>query len=336
MIRVAINGFGRIGRIAFRQILTSSDFDLVAINSRNSSPEDFAYLAKYDSVHGFFHEDEISYNDDSIIVRGQKFIRVFSEEDPSNLPWRDLGIDLVLECSGAFTSMDGALKHINAGAKKVLISAPGKDAMPTIVVGANENTLKMDDVVVSASSCTTNCLAPALKIINDNFGIVKGFMTTVHAFTSDQNVLDNNHKKGIASRRGRAASENIVPTSTGAAKSIGLVIPELNGKMDGIALRVPVSDGSVIDVTLELKYQVTKEQINEAFKNNQSETLKYTDDPIVSSDIIGKKYGSTVDGSLTNVINVDGRQLVKIVAWYDNEYGYTAQMLRVAKRMFTN
>lgn len=334
MIRVAINGFGRIGRIAFRQILTGTDFDIIAINSRSSVPEDFAYLAKYDTVHGSFHEDEISYDEDSLIICGKKHIKVFSEEDPSNLPWKDLNIDLVLECSGAFTSKEGAMKHINAGAKKVLISAPGKDEMPTIVYGVNDDTLKNDDIIVSASSCTTNCLAPTLKIINDNFGIEKGFMSTIHAYTSDQNILDNTHKKGINSRRGRAGVENIVPASTGAAKSIGLVIPTLAGKMDGMAFRVPTPDGSIIDTTLELKRNVTVEEINNAFLNNQSEVLKFTMDPIVSCDVIGKKIGGIVDGQSTKIVECDGKQLVKVVAFYDNEYGYTSQMLRTAKKMF--
>lgn len=334
MIRVAINGFGRIGRIAFRQMLTSTDFDIVAVNSLDGNAEEFAYLTKYDTVHRTFHEDEISYADNDIIIAGKKHVKVFSEKDPENLPWKELDIDLVLECTGAFTSMEGASKHIKSGAKKVIISAPGKDEMKTVVYGVNDGILTPEDTVISAASCTTNCLAPVLKVIQDNFGIEKGFMSTIHAFTSDQVVLDNTHKKGITSRRGRACSENIVPASTGAAKAIGLVIPELNGIMDGNAFRVPVADGSMIDVTLELKTIVTIDKINDVLKNNQSDTLKYTDDPVVSSDIIGKKYGSLVDGSLTNIVESNGKQLVKIVAWYDNEFGYTAQMLRTAKRMF--
>lgn len=334
MIRVAINGFGRIGRIAFRQMLTSTDFDIVAVNSLDGNAEEFAYLTKYDTVHRTFHENEISYADNDIIIAGKKHVKVFSEKDPENLPWKELDIDLVLECTGAFTSMEGASKHIKSGAKKVIISAPGKDEMKTVVYGVNDGIITPEDTVISAASCTTNCLAPVLKVIQDNFGIEKGFMSTIHAFTSDQVVLDNTHKKGIASRRGRACSENIVPASTGAAKAIGLVIPELNGIMDGNAFRVPVADGSMIDVTLELKTIVTIDKINDVLKNNQSDTLKYTDDPVVSSDIIGKKYGSLVDGSLTNIVESNGKQLVKIVAWYDNEFGYTAQMLRTAKRMF--
>jgi len=334
MIKVAINGFGRIGRLAFRQMITGTDFDIVAINSIDGTAEDFAYLVKYDTVHGSFHEDEISFENDEIVICGKKRIKVYTEKEPTNLPWKDLGVDLVLECTGKFTSTTEASKHITAGAKKVLISAPGKDEMPTIVYSVNDNTLTGNEQVVSAASCTTNCLAPVLKLINDNFGIEKGFMTTVHAYTSDQFVLDGSHKKGIDSRRGRAAAENIVPASTGAAKAIGLVIPELKGKLDGMAFRVPVSDGSVIDVTLELKKNTSIDEINSLFKKNQNESLVYTEDPIVSCDILGKKCGATIDGKCTSIVEYDQKQLVKIVAWYDNEYGYTAQMLKTAKKMF--
>ena len=333
MIKVAINGFGRIGRLAFRQIVTQTDFDIVAINDLTSA-EDLAYLVKYDTVHRSFHEDEITYEGDEIVVAGTKRIKVFSETDPANLPWGELGVDLVLECTGKFTKYEDAKKHLDAGAKKVLISAPGKGEMKTIVYNVNHNDLTSEDTIVSAASCTTNCLAPVLKVINDNIGIKKGFMTTVHAYTNDQATLDIAHKKGIKARRGRACAQNIVPASTGAAKAIGLVIPDLLNKMDGNAFRVPVADGSVIDVTLELKKNTTVEEINNLFKNNQDETLKYTEDPIVSSDIIGKKYGALVDGLSTSIVEADGTQLVKIVAWYDNEYGYTAQMLRTAKKMF--
>ena len=334
MLKVAINGFGRIGRIAFRQMITDASFDIVAINNLDMSAEEAAYLIKYDSVHGTFHENEISYKDDSIVISNVKFIKMFNEKDPAVLPWKDLGVDLVLECTGAFTSTEKASLHLNAGAKKVLISAPGKDEMITVVNGVNDDNLTGTETIVSASSCTTNCLAPLLKIIEDNFGIEKGFMSTVHAYTADQNSMDNMHKKGINSRRGRASAHNIVPTSTGAAKSIGLVIPSLKGKLDGIAYRVPTIDGSMIDVTLELKVPVTKELINETIKNNQNDAIKYIEDPIVSSDVIGKKRGCTFDSLLTNVIEVDGKQLVKLVGWYDNEYGYTYQMLCTAKKMF--
>ncbi len=333
MIRVAINGFGRIGRIAFREMITSNEFDIIAINDL-STAEELSHLLKYDTVHRSFHENEISFQDDKIIIANKKEIKVYSEKDPVNLPWRELNIDLVLECTGAFTSLEGASKHIEAGAKKVLISAPGKGEMKTIVYNVNENILDGNEKIVSAASCTTNCLAPVLKVLNDNFGIVKGFMSTVHAFTNDQETLDIAHKKGIYARRGRAASQNIIPATTGAASAIGLVIPDLKGKLDGIAYRVPVADGSLIDVTLELKNNPSVEDINNIFINNQNETLKFTKDPIVSSDIIGKRCGATIDGLLTNKIEVEGTQLYKVVAWYDNELGYTAQMLRVAKAMF--
>lgn len=333
MIKVAINGFGRIGRLAFRQIVTATDFDVVAINDLTSA-EDLAYLVKYDTVHGTFHEDEIAFEGNEIVIAGKKRIKVYSEMDPANLPWKDLDVDLVLECTGKFTSLEDASKHITAGAKKVLISAPAKGAIKTIVYGVNDNTLTKEDVVVSGASCTTNCLAPVLNIINKNIGIKKGFMTTVHAYTNDQATLDIAHKKGIKARRGRACAQNIVPASTGAAKAIGLVIPELLNKLDGNALRVPVADGSIIDVTLELNKNTSVDEINSLFKNNQSEVLKFTMDPIVSSDVIGKKYGAVVDGLSTNVVESEGTQLVKVIAWYDNEYGYTAQMLRTAKKMF--
>lgn len=333
MIKVAINGFGRIGRLAFRQIVTQTDFDIVAINDLTSA-EDLAYLVKYDTVHGSFHEDEIKAEGNEIVVAGVKRIKVFSETDPANLPWGELGIDLVLECTGKFTAKEDAMKHITAGAKKVLISAPGKGEMKTVVYGVNDNVLSNEDVIVSAASCTTNCLAPVLNILQKNIGIKKGFMTTVHAYTNDQATLDIAHKKGIKSRRGRACAQNIVPSSTGAAKAIGLVIPELLGKLDGNALRVPTSDGSVVDLTLELNRNTTVEEINKLFQDNQNETIKFTMDPIVSSDCLGKKVGAIVDGLSTSIVEADGTQLVKVLAWYDNEYGYTAQMLRTAKKMF--
>ena len=333
MIKVAINGFGRIGRLAFRQIVTQTDFDIVAINDLTSA-EDLAYLVKYDTVHGSFHEDEIKAEGNEIVVAGVKRIKVFSETDPANLPWGELGIDLVLECTGKFTAKEDAMKHISAGAKKVLISAPGKGEMKTVVYGVNDNVLTNEDVIVSAASCTTNCLAPVLNIIHKNIGIKKGFMTTVHAYTNDQATLDIAHKKGIKSRRGRACAQNIVPSSTGAAKAIGLVIPELLGKLDGNALRVPTADGSVVDLTLELFRNTSVEEINKLFQDNQNETIKFTLDPIVSSDCLGKKVGAIVDGLSTSIVEAEGAQLVKVLAWYDNEYGYTAQMLRTAKKMF--
>lgn len=333
MIRVAINGFGRIGRLAFREIITDRVFNIVAINDL-SNAEELSHLVKYDTIHRTFHEDAITFQNDEIIVAGKKRIKVYAEKDPSNLPWNELDIDLVLDCTGKFKNYEDAYKHIEAGAKKVLLSYPGKGDMKTIVYGVNENVLDGSEKIVSASSCTTNCLAPILNVVNNNFGIEKGFMTTVHAITNDQVTLDINHSKGIFARRGRASSQNIIPTSTGAASSIGLVIPDLKGKMDGISYRVPVPDGSLIDVVLELKKDASVEELNEVFKNNQSDALKFTMDPVVSSDIIGKRIGGLVDGLLTNVVEVDGKKLFKVVGWYDNEMGYTAQMLRTARSMF--
>ena len=331
-MKVAINGFGRIGRLVFRIMEEDPNIEVVAINDLTDA-EQLAYLLKYDSNHRNYKLDEIDFDENNIIVSGRK-IKIFKETDPANLPWGELGVDLVLECTGKFTKLEDARKHIEAGAKKVLISAPGKGDMKTIVYNVNHNELTSEDIVVSAASCTTNCLAPVLKVINDNLGIKKGFMTTIHAYTNDQATLDIAHKKGIKARRGRACGQNIVPASTGAASAIGLVIPDLLNKMDGLAFRVPVADGSVIDVTLELKKNTSVEEVNKLLMDNQDETLKFTMDPIVSSDIIGKKYGALVDGLSTSIVEVDDTQLVKIVAWYDNEYGYTAQMLRTAKKMF--
>ena len=328
MIRVAINGFGRIGRLVFRLMDSNPMFEVVAINDLTDA-EQLAYLLKYDTSHRNYRVDEISYEGNYIIV-GNKKIRVYSETDPANLPWGELQIDEVFECTGRFVEKDKALAHIKAGAKKVIISAPGKGDMKTIVYNVNHDTLDGTEEVISAASCTTNCLAPVCKVLNDNFKIVKGYMTTVHAYTNDQATLDIAHKKGAKSRRGRAAAANIIPSSTGAASAIGLVIPELNGKLDGSALRVPTTTGSVVDLTLELEKNVTVEEINNAFIQNKNETLGYTVDPIVSSDIIGSTIGGLVDGLLTSVLEVDGRQLVKVVAWYDNEMSYSAQMVRTA------
>lgn len=335
MIRVAINGCGRIGRLAFREMITSTLFDIVAINDL-STAEELAHLIKYDTVHRSFHKDAIGFDEESIVINGKKKIRVFSEKDPANLPWRELNVDLVLECTGKFVKYEDSYKHIEAGAKKVLISAPGKGEMKTIVNGVNNSDLDGTEQIVSASSCTTNCLAPLLKVINDKYTIIKGFMVTVHSLTNDQVTLDIAHSKGIASRRGRCAFQNIIPTSTGAASSIGKVIPSLKGKMDGISYRVPTTDGSLIDVTVELQKNTTIEEINNTIKESVTEAIDITFDPIVSSDILGSELGGLVDGNLTNIVEVEGRQLVKLVAWYDNEVGYTCQMLRVAKDMFKN
>ena len=328
-MKVAINGFGRIGRLVFRLMNEEDDLEVVAINDLTDA-EQLAYLLKYDTNHRNYEVDSITHDSENIIVRGKK-IRVYSEKEPQNLPWGELGIDVVFECTGLFTSVEKAMAHIEAGAKKVIISAPAKGDLKTIVYNVNHEILDGSERIISAASCTTNCLAPVLKIINDNLGIEKGFMTTVHAYTNDQATLDVAHKKGILARRGRACAANIVPASTGAASAIGLVIPELNGKLDGNAMRVPVPTGSVIDLTLELKKNTTAEEINELFKNNQNETIMITIDPIVSSDVIGSHYGAVVDGLSTKVLDVDGKQMVKIVAWYDNEMGYSTQMVRTAK-----
>ena len=328
MIKVAINGFGRIGRLVFRLMEEDSRFEVVAINDLTDARQ-LAYLLKYDTNHGNYRIDEISHDEDEIII-GNRKIKVYSETDPANLPWGELGIDEVFECTGRFTTKDDAYAHITAGAKKVIISAPAKGDLKTIVYNVNENTLDGSEEVISAASCTTNCLAPVVNVIEKNIGIEKGYMTTVHAYTNDQATLDIAHKKGIDSRRGRACAANIVPSSTGAASALGLVIPSVKGKLDGGALRVPTSTGSVIDLTLELKRNTTEEEINNLFIQNKNETLGFTMDPIVSSDIIGSHLGALVDGQLTKVLDVEGRQLVKIVAWYDNEMSYSAQMVRTA------
>lgn len=329
MIKVAINGFGRIGRLVFRIMEEDPTFEVVAINDLTDA-EQLAYLLKYDSNHRNYRVEDITYDNENIIVGGRK-IKVYAEMDPKNLPWKQLGIDQVFECTGKFTDVEKAKTHIDAGAKKVIISAPAKGECPTIVYNVNHETLKKEDTIISAASCTTNCLAPVANVINNEFGIVKGYMTTVHAYTNDQTILDVSHKKGIKARRGRAGAMNIIPSSTGAASALGRVIPSLEGKLDGSSLRVPVPTGSVIDLTLELSRNTTVEEINKVLKENTNETLKFTMDPVVSSDIIGSDCGALVDGLLTNVLEVDGKQMVKIVAWYDNEMGYSAQMVRTAK-----
>ena len=329
MIKVAINGFGRIGRLVFRIMEEDSAFEVVAINDLTNASE-LAYLLKYDTSHRTYRVDEIRAEDDYLIV-GNHRIKIYSETDPKNLPWGELGIDEVFECTGHFVEVEKAYAHIEAGAKHVIISAPAKGDCKTIVYNVNHQILTGDEKIISAASCTTNCLAPVLNVLDKTFGIERGFMTTVHAYTNDQSILDIAHKKGYMARRGRAGSANIVPSSTGAAKAIGLVLPNLNGKLAGSALRVPVTDGSVVDLTLELKQNVTREEINKAFYDNQNETIKITDDPVVSSDIIGSHLGSLVDSLLTTVLDDNGKQLVKVVAWYDNEMGYSAQMVRTAK-----
>ena len=329
MIKVAINGFGRIGRLVFRLMEEDSNFEVVAINDLTDA-EQLAYLLKYDTNHRNYRVDDISFKDDNIIV-GERQIKVYAETDPSNLPWKDLDIDVVMECTGFFTDKDKAMAHINAGAKKVIISAPAKGDLKTIVYNVNHEILTGDEQIISAASCTTNCLAPVVDVLDKKFGIVKGYMTTVHAYTNDQATLDIAHKKGIKARRGRAAAANIIPASTGAASAIGKVCPNLEGKLAGVAMRVPVPTGSVVDLVLELSTNTTVEEINNTLKNSVNETLEYTEDPIVSSDVIDRRCGSLVDGLSTDVLEVDGKQLVKVVSWYDNEMSYTAQMVRTAK-----
>jgi len=329
MVRVAINGFGRIGRLAFRLMQEDPEYEVVAINDLTDA-EQLAYLLKYDTNYRNYRVDEITNDEENIIVAGKK-TRVYSEMDPKNLPWKDLNVDVVLECTGKFTEDTKAMAHIEAGAKKVLVSAPCKGDVKTIVYNVNEKTLDGSEKITSAASCTTNCLAPVVDVIDREFGIKKGFMTTVHAYTNDQATLDIAHKKGIQARRGRACAANIVPTSTGAASAIGKVCPNLAGKLDGLAMRVPVPTGSVVDLSLELNKDVTVEEINNALKNAVNETMNFTMDPIVSSDVVARSCGSLVDGSSTQVLNTDDGQLVKIIAFYDNEMGYTNQMVRCCK-----
>lgn len=332
-MKVAINGFGRIGRIVFSLLEEVDNVEVVAINDLTSAKE-LAYLLKYDSVHRK-NSYVVSYDEDYLLINNKK-IKVFNEANIDALPWKELEVDYVLECTGKFTKEELALKHIEAGARKVIVSAPCKGDVKTIVYNVNENILDGTEKVISAASCTTNCLAPVLKVLDDNFKVLRGFMTTVHAYTNDQVILDVSHKKGIESRRGRAAALNIIPTETGAASAIGKVLPSLDGKLSGSAMRVPVSDGSVIDLTLELDKKVTKEEINNVFKESINETLNYTEDPIVSSDVIGCSCGALVDGLLTNVLETDDKRLVKVVAWYDNEFGYSSQMVRLISYMSDN
>lgn len=334
MIKVAINGFGRIGRLAFREMITSKDMNVVAINDL-ASAEELAYLLKYDTNHRSFHESEIGYENDNLVIAGVKKIKVYSEKDPSNLPWKELGVDVVLECSGHFTKYEDAYKHIEAGAKKVIISAPGKGDMKTIVYNVNQEILDGREKIISAASCTTNCMAPVVKVLEDNVGIVGGAMSTIHAYTNDQATLDITHSKGIYARRGRACAQNIIPASTGAAKAIGKVIPSLDGKIVGKAFRVPVPDGSMIDLTLELKRKVTVEELNNLFIKNQNGTLRVTNDPVVSSDCLGNKCGAIVDLLSTEVLDINGTSLCKVVAWYDNEIGYTHQMIETLRYLMS-
>ena len=330
-IKVAINGFGRIGRLALRQIIKTEGIEVVAVNDLTPA-EMLLHLFKYDSTQGRF-QGAVELKEDAIVVDGKE-IKVFAKPNPEELPWGELGVDVVLECTGVFTSKTKAEAHIRAGARKVVISAPGGNDVKTIVYGVNQNTLDGSETVISAASCTTNCLAPMAAVLQREFGIVEGLMTTIHAFTGDQNTLDAPHRKGDL-RRARAASLNIVPNSTGAAKAIGLVIPELNGKLDGSAQRVPVATGSLTELVSVLERPVTKEEINAAMKAAVSESYGYTEEQLVSSDVIGMEEGSLFDATQTRVINVGDKQLVKTVAWYDNEMSYTCQLVRTLKYFAT-
>lgn len=327
-VKVAINGFGRIGRLAFRQMFGVEGYEIVAINDL-TSPAMLAHLLKYDSAQKKYEKaDTVVAGEDSITVDG-KTIKIYAEKDAANLPWGEIGVDVVLECTGFYTTREKAEAHIRAGAKKVVISAPAGKDLPTVVFGVNENILTKEDTIISAASCTTNCLAPMAKALNDFAPIQSGIMTTVHAYTGDQMVLDGPHRKGDL-RRARAAAVNIVPNSTGAAKAIGLVIPELNGKLIGSAQRVPVPTGSTTILIAVVKGEdITEEKINEAMKAKASDSFGYTEEPLVSSDIIGCTYGSLFDATQTMVTKVDeGLYQVQVVAWYDNENSYTSQMVR--------
>ena len=329
-VKVAINGFGRIGRLAFRQMFGAEGYDVVAINDL-TSPKMLAHLLKYDTAQGRYDGHTVEAGEDSITVDG-KVITIYKNANPAELPWGELGVDVVLECTGFFTSKDKASAHLQAGAKKVVISAPAGNDLKTIVFSVNENTLTAEDQIISAASCTTNCLAPMAKALNDYAPIQSGIMSTIHAYTGDKMILDGPHRKGDL-RRARAGAANIVPNSTGAAKAIGLVIPELNGKLIGSAQRVPVPTGSTTILTAVVKGEnVTKEGINAAMKAAASESFGYNEDEIVSSDVIGIRYGSLFDSTQTMVSELgDGLYQVQVVSWYDNENSYTSQMVRTIK-----
>ena len=330
-VKVAINGFGRIGRLAFRQMFGAEGYEIVAINDL-TSPDMLAHLLKYDSAQKKYEKaDTVVAGEDSITVDG-KTIKIYAEKDAANLPWGEIGVDVVLECTGFYTSKDKAQAHIDAGAKKVVISAPAGKDLPTIVYGVNEKVLTQEDKIISAASCTTNCLAPMAKALNDFAPIQSGIMTTVHAYTGDQMLLDGPHRKGDL-RRARAAAVNIVPNTTGAAKAIGLVIPELNGKLIGSAQRVPVPTGSTTILVAVVKGDdITEEKVNAVMKAESSESFGYTDEYLVSSDVIGMRYGSLFDSTQTMLTKIeDGLYQVQVVAWYDNENSYTSQMVRTIK-----
>lgn len=327
MVKIAINGFGRIGRLSFRHLIENDDIEVVAINDL-TDVKTLAHLLKYDSVHGTL-KHEVEVGGKSLTVN-KKTLKVFAEKNPSDLPWKSLDVDLVLECTGFFRTEEQMQLHIKAGAKKVLLSAPGKGNIKTVVLGVNDHLLKSEDQLISNASCTTNCLAPMAKVIHENFGIVKGYMTTIHSYTGNQNLLDAPHKD---LRRARAAAVNIIPTSTGAAKAVSLVLPELEGKLDGMAMRVPTPTGSVTDLCLELEQEVTAEQINNAIEKVASGTmkgiLKYSKLPLVSSDIVGDPHSCIFDSDLSRA----NGKMVKVVAWYDNESGYAARLADMALKV---
>ncbi|HNR79007.1 MAG TPA: type I glyceraldehyde-3-phosphate dehydrogenase [Mesotoga infera] len=328
MHKVAINGFGRIGRLVFREMVARGGFDIVAINDLTDAAT-LAHLLKYDSVHGRF-KGTVQAKEGAIIVNGKE-IKVFAEKSPANLPWKALGVELVIESTGVFTSKEKTMPHVEAGAKKVLITAPAKGAVDaTIVLGVNDSELKPEMQIVSNASCTTNSIAPIIKVLNDNLKIVKGYLTTVHAYTNDQRILDLPHKD---LRRARAAAANTIPTSTGAAKAVGLVIPELKGKLDGIAMRVPVTDGSITDLTVVVEKETTAEEVNALIKKAAENELKgiieYSEEELVSSDVVGTTVSGILDSKLTSAMG----NLVKVCAWYDNEYGYSCRVVDLAEKM---
>ena len=326
-VKVAINGFGRIGRLALRLMINDPEFDVVAVNDL-TDPAMLAHLFKYDSAQGRF-DGEISVKEGAFVVNGKE-IKSYSNANPEELPWGELGVDVVLECTGFFTKKEKAESHIKAGAKKVVISAPATGDLKTVVFNVNHEILDGSETILSGASCTTNCLAPMAKVLEDSFGIEVGSMTTIHAYTGDQNTLDAPHRKGDF-RRARAAAVNIVPNTTGAAKAIGLVIPTLKGKLDGAAQRVPVPTGSLTELVTVLKKKVTVEEINAAMKAASNESFGYTEEPLVSTDIVGIHFGSLFDATQTKVIEAGDKQVVKTVAWYDNEMSYTAQLIRTLK-----
>lgn len=326
--RIAINGFGRIGRLIFREIFNDPEFEIVAINDLTDAAT-LAHLLKYDTAHGKLNEN-ISHTENSIVVNGKEY-RVYSEKDPLNLPWKELNVDIVIEGTGRYVTKEGAELHIQAGAKKVFITAPAKsEGVKTVVYSVNEDIITPEDKILSGASCTTNCLAPIANVLEKNFGIEKGFMTTVHSYTADQRLQDAPHKD---LRRARAAASNMVPTTTGAAIAIGKVIPSLDKKLNGLSLRVPTITGSFVDLTVELKKDATVQEINEAMKKSASESLEYSTEPIVSSDIIGAKAGSIFDSLLTSVLEVEGKKLYKVYAWYDNESSFVAQYVRTLRHI---